>query len=172
VVDPPPRVEPTVVSPIYIPQQEIVPEIVVTPDAIPTEEEVIVPEETPVETALVHIADEVQVIPKPKLRLISTILFTRSTSALDHNAYLVLAKLLKRIDVGALSSFELRGYADKSKGLDNLALSLARAKSVRAFLIKSEVAGSKKVRGYSSSNSHSLTRSSDPVDRRVEVWAY
>ena len=178
-VDPPPRVEPAPVAPIHIAPPEVVPEIIAPPEVVPEiiarpevvhprEEEVVVPEEIPLEPAVV----EIQVIPKPKLRLISTILFTRSTSALDHNAYVALAQLLKRIEAGALSTFELRGYADKSKGLDNLALSLARAKSVRAFLIKSKVVGSKRVRGYSSRYSYSLTRSSDPVDRRVEVWAY
>ena len=168
-VDPPPRVEPAPVAPIHIAPPEVVPEIIAPPEVVhPREEEVVVPEEIPLEPAVV----EIQVIPKPKLRLISTILFTRSTSALDHNAYVALAQLLKRIEASALSTFELRGYADKSKGLDNLALSLARAKSVRAFLIKNKVAGSKKVHGYSSSNSHSLTRSSDSIDRRVEVWGY
>jgi outer membrane protein OmpA-like peptidoglycan-associated protein len=188
-VDPPPRVEPAPVAPIHIAPPEVVPEIIAPPEVVPEiiappevvpeiiappevvhprEEEVVVPEEIPLEPAVV----EIQVIPKPKLRLISTILFTRSTSALDHNAYVALAQLLKRIEASALSTFELRGYADKSKGLDNLALSLARAKSVRAFLIKNKVAGSKKVHGYSSSNSHSLTRSSDSIDRRVEVWGY
>ncbi len=168
-VDPPPRVEPAPVAPIHIAPPEVVPEIIAPPEVVhPREEDVAVPEEIPLKPAAV----EIQVIPKPKLRLISTILFTRSTSALDHNAYVALAQLLRRIEAGALFTFELRGYADKSKGLDNLALSLARAKSVRAFLIKNKVTGSKKVHGYSSSNSHSLTRSSDSIDRRVEVWGY
>jgi outer membrane protein OmpA-like peptidoglycan-associated protein len=178
-VDPPPRVEPAPVAPIHIAPPEVVPEIIAPPEVVPEiiappevvhprEEEVAVPEEIPLGPAVV----EIQVIPKPKLRLISTILFTRSTSALDHNAYVSLAQLLKRIEAGALSTFELRGYADKSKGLDNLALSLARAKSVRTFLIKNKVTGSKKVHAYSSSNSYSLTRSSDSIDRRVEVWGY
>ena len=178
-VDPPPRVEPAPVAPIHIAPPEVVPEIIAPPEVVPEiiappevvhprEEEVAVPEEIPLGPAVV----EIQVIPKPKLRLISTILFTRSTSALDHNAYVALAQLLTRIEAGALSTFELRGYADKSKGLDNLALSLARAKSVRTFLIKNKVTGSKKVHGYSSSNSYSLTRSSDSIDRRVEVWGY
>jgi outer membrane protein OmpA-like peptidoglycan-associated protein len=171
-VDPPPRVEPAPVAPIHIAPPEVVPEIIAPPEVALAEEEVIVPEEIPVATIPEAVLKEIEIAPKPKLRLISTILFTRSTSALDHNAYVALAQLLKQIEAGALSTFELRGYADKSKGLDNLALSLARAKSVRAFLIKNKVTGSKKVRGYSSSNSHSLTRSSDPVDRRVEVWGY
>jgi outer membrane protein OmpA-like peptidoglycan-associated protein len=178
-VNPPPRVEPTPAAPTHIAPPEVVPEIIAPPEVVPEiiappevvhvkEEEVAVPKEFPLESSAI----EIQIIPKPKLRLISTVLFTRSTYALDHNAYVALAKLLKRIEVSALSAFELRGYADKSKGLDNLALSLARAKSVRAFLIKSTVQGSKRIRGYSSSNSHSLTRSSDRVDRRVEVWGY
>lgn len=167
---------PIINQPVVIAQPAPIP--IVIPDLVI---EIPAPEvTTPIveEVPVLPVIEIAEVIPEViavveiiKPRLISTIYFTRSTSALDHSAYLALAKFLQKLGDLDLHTFELRGFADKSKGLNNYQLSLARAKAVNTFFIAKKIKGKKLILGFSSQQSKSLTRSSDPQDRRVEIWA-
>lgn len=152
--------------PIEIP--DLVIEIPTPEVATPIVEEVPVLPVVEIAEVLPEVIVPVDVI---KPRLISIIYFTRSTSSLDHNAYLALAKFLQEVGTLELHTFELRGFSDKSKGLNNYSLSLARAKAVNTFFIAKKIKGKKIILSFSSQQSQSSTRSSDPQDRRVEIWA-
>jgi outer membrane protein OmpA-like peptidoglycan-associated protein len=106
----------------------------------------------------------------PKLVLMGSVYFTRSTSALDNKAYLALAKILTSLKSKENYSINLVGYSDVSKGLNNYALSLARSKTVASYLKKNKVAVKISNVGRAANQLVSNLRADDPLNRRVELW--
>ena len=130
----------------------------------------------PVVVAPVIPAPEITVAPVvsvpniPVSKLLGSVYFTRSTWALDHNAYLALSKLLTSLKKFKSYSILLVGHSDVSKGLDNQALSLARSKTVATYLKKNSVVAKVAYNGMAFKQLVSTDRVNDALNRRVEMW--
>lgn len=109
-------------------------------------------------------------IPQLEVTKIGTIYFTRSTSALDHKAYLALAKVLNNLKKYEKFTLKVTGFSDITLGLDNSVLSQNRAKSVAAYLRKNLVTSKISVSGAGASQTVAIARTADQLNRRVEVW--
>jgi len=102
---------------------------------------------------------------------VGTIFFTRSTSALDHNAYLALAKVLALLAKQGKFTLKVIGYSDQTLGLDNSVLSLSRAKSVVSYLRKNLITSKISFSGAGNSQPVAIGRTADQLNRRVEIWS-
>jgi outer membrane protein OmpA-like peptidoglycan-associated protein len=101
---------------------------------------------------------------------VGVVYFTRSTSALDHNAFVALKKILVKLKGKKNGTFYITGFTDITNGLDNVALSLARANRVRAYLLTNHVPGKFIAKGVGSTQLVALGHENDPANRRVEIW--
>jgi outer membrane protein OmpA-like peptidoglycan-associated protein len=126
---------------------------------------------TPVAPKVEEVTPVAVAIPlAPVSKLLGSVYFTRSTWALDHNAYVALAKLLTSLKNLKNYSIMLVGHSDVSKGLDNKALSVARSKTVAAYLKKNMVVAKVAYKGVALQQIGTRTRVDDALNRRVEMW--
>ncbi|TSA48138.1 MAG: OmpA family protein [Actinomycetales bacterium] len=102
---------------------------------------------------------------------IGVVYFTRSTYALDHNAFVALADILISLKSMKNRTITITGFTDITKGLDNSVISKARADTVRDYLLKNRIVGKFVVKGDGSTQLVAAGRSNDPLNRRVEIWS-
>ncbi len=116
------------------------------------------------------VISNIKVFVAPKPTQIGVVYFTRSTSALDHRAYVALKKILIVLKSRKFRTIFINGFDDITKGLDNIALSRARANTVHAYLIKNQILGTYIVKGDGSTHLIAAGRRADQLNRRVEIW--
>jgi outer membrane protein OmpA-like peptidoglycan-associated protein len=102
--------------------------------------------------------------------LIGSVYFNRNTSALDHKAYVALAKVLASLKSYKNYTIKLVGHSDVTKGLNNYAISLARGKTVAGFLKKNKTSGKIEIKGLAAKVLVANDQANGALNRHVEVW--
>jgi len=108
-------------------------------------------------------------IKKPTAALMMTALFANNSSKLDSKTQKAIKAMVVKLKKMKIATLTVAGYSSAAAGVDNLKLSLARAKTLAALLVANGIKTKIAIKGLGIIQS-SGSSSAIALTRKAEIW--